>query len=184
MFCYKSGMNDILVTAEKSGATTGTVRFGGRDYPCTLGRGGIVAAAVKREGDGATPAGRFPLREVYYRADRLACPVTKLSVLPLEKDFGWCEVSDHHDYNKLVRIPHPAMTDHMTRDDHIYDIVVVVGYNDAPVEPGKGSGIFIHLAQPDFSPTAGCVGLALEHLQEILLGLDPQSRITILQPKE
>ena len=177
-------MTDIIVSADALGATTGIVRQGNKSYPCTLGRFGIIAAELKKEGDGATPAGSFPLREVYYRADRMAAPQTGLPLYGLEKDFGWCENPDHPDYNKLVKIPHPAVTDHMTRDDHLYDIVVIIGFNDAPVRIGKGSAIFMHLARPDFSPTAGCVGLSLEHLREVLLGLDSESRITILHPKE
>lgn len=175
-------MNDILVMAETSGATTGVLTFMGKKYPCTLGRAGIIPHDIKREGDGGTPAGLWPLREIYYRADRLAAPKTGLPLLPLGADFGWCEKPDHPDYNRRVILPHLAATDKMTRDDNLYDIVVVVGYNDAPVVANKGSAIFIHLARPDFSPTAGCVGLRLEHLTEILLELTLQSRIEIRLP--
>lgn len=173
---------DLIVTADGPGLATGRLEYAGKTFPCTLGRAGIVAAATKTEGDGATPAGTWPLREVYYRADRLPAPKTALPVLPLAPDFGWCEMPDHPDYNKRVSLPHPAATDRMTRDDHLYDIVVVVGYNDNPVIPGKGSAIFIHLPRLDFSATAGCVGVKLEHLTEILLGLGPHSRITIRMP--
>lgn len=175
-------MTDIIVSAAAAGVTTGVLRQGEKTYPCTLGRAGIIATEQKIEGDGATPAGHFAFREVYFRADRLPPPKTGLVCRPLEKNFGWCEESDHQDYNKLVLIPHPAVTDLMTRDDALYDIVVIIGYNDNPVIPGKGSAIFMHLARPDFTPTAGCVGLSLEHLREVLLGLDTQSYITILQP--
>ena len=55
-------MADLTVSAD------GTCRFGGAVYRCALGRGGIVAD--KREGDGGTPAGIWPLRRLLYRPDR------------------------------------------------------------------------------------------------------------------
>ncbi len=175
-------MSDILVTAPKPGATVGLLKAGGKEYPCTLGRAGILPAAFKKEGDGATPAGIWPLRDGFYRADRLPQPRTGVLLRKLLPDDGWCEKIDHPDYNRWIKMPHPAVTDKMFRDDNVYDIIVVIGYNDAPVMAGRGSAIFMHLARPDFSPTAGCVGLALEHLQEVLVGLGPQSQITIREP--
>ncbi len=50
------------------------------------------------------------------------------------------------------------------RADHVYDLIVPLGYNDDPVVPGKGSAIFMHVAKPDYAPTEGCVALALPDL--------------------
>lgn len=170
---------NIVVVATSLTATTGTLEINGKHYDCTLGRGGVVLPAQKMEGDGKTPLGVFPLRQLLYRADRVAKPDTQLPVEILTPQTGWCENPDHADYNKRVTMPHPAATDHMTREDHVYDYVVVVGYNDAPVVPGKGSAIFMHLARPDFSPTAGCVGLRLEDMLEVLKHCTPNTRIEI-----
>ena len=67
----------------------GYVTWLGDAASCVLGRGGI--RRDKREGDGATPVGRFPLRRVLWRADRLAKPETSLLCSPIESDDGWCD---------------------------------------------------------------------------------------------
>jgi L,D-peptidoglycan transpeptidase YkuD (ErfK/YbiS/YcfS/YnhG family) len=171
---------DIIVQTKSFDATTGLLIAGGKRYDCTLGRAGV--AAEKAEGDGKTPIGTYPLRRLLYRADRLEKPQTGLPVETLDPDTGWCEDPAHADYNSQVRLPHASVVDRMTRDDHLYDLTVIIGYNDDPVVPGKGSAIFMHLARPDFSPTAGCVGLKQEDLLEVLKLCDSSSLITILPP--
>jgi L,D-peptidoglycan transpeptidase YkuD (ErfK/YbiS/YcfS/YnhG family) len=171
---------NIVVQTSSASATEGTLIANGKRYRCTLGRGGVTLD--KREGDGATPIGIYPLREVIWRADRLQKPVTDLPMSPLTPDTGWCEDPAHDDYNRRVTLPHPAQNDHMTRDDHLYDVVVVIGYNDDPAAKGRGSAIFMHHARPDWTPTAGCVGLAPEDLLEVLAGCDASSTIAILPP--
>ena len=144
---------------------------------CAVGRAGI--AAKEREGDGVTPVGAWPLRRVFYRADRLVRPRTTLQASPLAPHDGWCEAPDDPDYNRLVRLPHRATAESMWRDDHLYDVVVVVGYNDDPVIAGLGSAIFIHLARADFSPTAGCVALSRPDLLDALAQLKPGDRLIV-----
>lgn len=177
-------MNIVVVTTSAT-ATTGTLKIGTRSFDCTLGRTGIIAAADKKEEDGKTPTGDFPLRQLIYRADRVAAPLTGLPVEILTPETGWCEDPSHADYNKkitLITLPHPTVHDKMTREDHLYDYVIVVGHNDHPVEKGKGSAIFIHLAAEGFTPTQGCVGLKREDML-VLLGLcSSTSRIMILPP--
>lgn len=173
---------NITVAAKGPGAATGTLEIGGQVFACTLGRAGIVPAAQKREGDGATPAGDFPLRQLLYRADRGPAPQTGLPLEILTPDTGWCEDPRHPDYNRKITLPHAAVHDRMTRDDALYDYTVVIGYNDAPAVPGKGSAIFLHLARPDFGPTAGCVGLKPADLQAVLRLCTPATRIRILAP--
>lgn len=149
----------------------------GRRLRCALGRGGI--RADKREGDGATPAGIFGLRRVLWRPDRGPPPVTPLPTAAIAPEDGWCDDPGHPDYNRPVLLPHPAGHERMWRDDALYDLVVVVGYNDAPVVPGKGSAIFLHLARSDYSPTAGCVAFARGHLFSILRAVDQRSRLIV-----
>jgi L,D-peptidoglycan transpeptidase YkuD (ErfK/YbiS/YcfS/YnhG family) len=177
-------MTDIHVDAERFDSTTGRLTIAGQIFPCTLGRGGLKPEQDKREGDGATPIGAFPLRMVYYRADRLPRPETGLPCDVLTPDLGWCEKPDHPEYNRAVRLPHDAVTDRMFRDDGLYDICVVVGHNDSPVVPGLGSAIFIHMARPDFTPTAGCVGLRLEDLLTVLKSCDADTRLIVHPPKQ
>lgn len=61
----------------------------------------------------------------------------------------------------------------------MYDLIVVVGFNDDPIVPAAGSAIFIHLARPDFSPTEGCVALRRVDLLALLGLLDPTSRLVV-----
>lgn len=170
---------NIIVEAPTMAATTGILQAGGQEFPCTLGAAGIINAADKIEGDKKTPIGTYPLRRVLYRADRMAKPETGLPTEVLMPDTGWCEDARHPDYNRQVKIPHPAATDQMTREDSLYDCVVIIGHNDAPVVPGLGSAIFMHLARPDFTPTAGCVGLRLSDLLFVLKLCGPDATITI-----
>lgn len=162
---------DIVVSSAR------IARVGRSAFRCALGRSGI--RVDKREGDGATPAGVFPLREVLYRADRIARPATALPVRPLEPHDGWCDAPTDARYNKLVRLPYPASAEQLWRADRVYDLIVVVGYNDAPVVPGKGSAIFLHVARPNYAPTAGCVAFARSHLLRILATTDQRSRLIV-----
>ena len=148
-----------------------------RKFRCALGKGGV--AQNKREGDGATPLGIFPLRELLYRANRQAAPRTKLPLRALEPQDGWCDEPGAATYNRMVRLPHPHRHERLWRDDHVYDLIVAVGYNDDPVICGRGSAIFIHLMREDYAPTEGCIAFAREDLLEILAGLTPQSTIEI-----
>jgi L,D-peptidoglycan transpeptidase YkuD (ErfK/YbiS/YcfS/YnhG family) len=142
-----------------------------------VGRAGVKAD--KREGDGATPAGTYPLVSVLYRNDRITPPMSHLSVRPLAPNDGWVdEPSDAH-YNHLVELPYPASAEEMWREDGLYDVVVVIGYNMEPVIPGAGSAIFLHVATPDFAPTAGCVAVSKEVLLGLIGLLGPGSMIRI-----
>lgn len=137
-------------------------------FRCALGRGGVRDAREKREGDGATPAGLLPLRRVLWRADRVAKPRCAVPAEPIAPEDGWCDDPAHPDYNRRVRLPHPARHERLWREDAVYDILGVLGWNDAPVERGRGSAIFLHLAHPDYAPTEGCVAMAERDLRAVL----------------
>jgi L,D-peptidoglycan transpeptidase YkuD (ErfK/YbiS/YcfS/YnhG family) len=144
----------------------GTVSWGHQSLNCVLGRSGIIKDKV--EGDGGTPVGRFVLRRVFYRPDRINPPKTALPLDPLTPAMGWCDAPTHPDYNRLVTLPHPASCETLWRDDGVYDLLVVLGHNDDPVVPGLGSAIFMHLTRPDRTPTEGCVALSQDDLMTIL----------------
>ena len=150
---------------------------GGRSFACVIGRGGF--ALTKKEGDGATPVGVFPLRRLYYRADRLAAPATGLPRQPLQPDDGWCDAPGDSAYNRPVRHPYPAPAEHLWRDDGVYDLIVVIGHNDRPVIAGAGSAIFLHCARPDRRPTEGCIALARDDLLSVLEFCDTKTSIDI-----
>jgi len=156
---------------------SGTARFGDRVVRCATGRAGITRA--KREGDGATPAGSFACRLVYWRADRLARPATSLPTAKLAPDAGWCDAPGDPNYNRPVLLPYPASAEALWRDEAIYDLIVPLGYNDEPVRAGLGSAIFLHVARPDFAPTLGCVALGRDDLIAFLAVARTGSRVVV-----
>lgn len=160
-----------------TGEHHGVLTAGGRTFACAIGRGGI--RADKREGDGATPVGRFALRRLLYRPDRLALPVTSLPAAALTPVDGWCDDPGHADYNRPVRLPHPARHERMWRDDHLYDLVVVIGHNDDPTVAGAGSAVFVHLAREGYGPTEGCVALAAADLLSLLEQASPRTVVGV-----
>lgn len=159
----------------------GRFDLGGRWTNCALGRSGVKPAAQKREGDGASPLGRWPLRRVLFRADRVEAPRTGLTFTPLAPDDGWCDAPGDPAYNRPVKLPYPASAETLWRDDPLYDLVVVLGHNDSPPVSPLGSCIFLHLARPDFAPTEGCVALAREDLAELLSKAAPGDQLAITQ---
>src|SRR5262245_65365146 len=142
-----------------------------------LGRGSI--RALKREGDGATPLGRFPIRQVFYRADRGMRPRTKLPIHAIRADDGWCDDPADRNYNRLIKLPSRRSAEGLKRADPLYDLVLVLGYYDRPRVPGRGSAIFVHLARPGFTPTEGCIALSRRDLTMLLARLSPRSAIVV-----
>jgi L,D-peptidoglycan transpeptidase YkuD (ErfK/YbiS/YcfS/YnhG family) len=168
----------IVVRSLSARSTRGLLDLGdGRLLPCALGRSG--RQAVKREGDGGTPIGRWTFRYALWRADRLLPPATMLPLRPIRVADGWCDAVGDRNYNRPVRHPYPASAEHLWRDDDLYDIVVVLGANDRPRVQGRGSAIFLHLARPGYRPTAGCVALARSHMLGIMARLSPGRAILV-----
>lgn len=158
----------------------------------TIGRGGFIDAVHKKEGDGCTPLGTYPLREVWYRADRVKKPVTQLPVHAITPADCWCDDPEHELYNKhfkLISFPLqgegklPRSFEHLWRADHAYDVIVVIGYNDDPVVRDKGSAIFMHLNHDDGRPTAGCIAMEKPELLALLKECSSHSRLHITENK-
>lgn len=167
-------MSDILVEAAAGRLTA----FGER-MPCRIGRGGAVAAAAKREGDGATPLGRWPIRGALLRPDRAA--MADRIALPwrwLRADDGWCDDPADPAYNRPVRHPHPHSAERLWLDNGSYDVILVLGPNDAPPVAGRGSAIFLHCtgASPH---TEGCVAIDQAALMRLLPRLRPDDAVEI-----
>lgn len=161
----------LTVRARPGQRSRGILSLGNLTLPCALGRGGITRR--KREGDGATPAGRFEVLDVYFRADRGRRPSTGLPVAALHPDDGWCDEPEHPRYNRPVTLPFSASHEKMWRQDRLYDIVVVLDCNLNPAVRGRGSAIFFHLAREDWRPTLGCVALSPLHMRQVLARLRP-----------
>ena len=150
----------------------------GRQLRCAVGRSGLTSA--KREGDGATPLGRWPMRRLLYRSDRLPAPATALPSRAIAETDGWCDAPGDQAYNQPVQLPYAASHEVLTRDDAIYDLLVVLGYNDDPVVAGRGSAIFLHIAREGYGGTEGCVALAAPDLLAVLAEARPGDCVEVL----
>jgi L,D-peptidoglycan transpeptidase YkuD (ErfK/YbiS/YcfS/YnhG family) len=153
------------------------LRFAGRRFPCTLGRGGVVAAEAKREGDGATPAGLHRITGCLYRADRIARPVAWAR--PIGPGDLWSDDPRDPAYNRQVRVPHGFSHERLRRGDRLYDLVLTTDWNGPPARPGRGSAIFLHRWRRPGAPTAGCLALRPADLAWILRRLRPGAPLLV-----
>jgi L,D-peptidoglycan transpeptidase YkuD (ErfK/YbiS/YcfS/YnhG family) len=151
----------------------------GRTIACAIGRAGACPAVNKREGDGMTPLGTWPIRAILLRPDRIALPTgMRLPWRWLRADDGWSDDPADPAYNRPVYQPHPNSAEHLWREDGLYDAIVTLGHNDAPPAPGMGSAIFLHVWN-EALPTEGCVAVAREELLALLPLLRPIDEIEI-----
>ena len=163
-FCLDDDM-DIVVAKTHKGQTN--LSFGDLKCRCSIGKGKITENKI--EGDLCTPAGKWPLRRVFYREDRLDQPRTSLQTIRVSKNMGWSDdPRDDRRYNTLIKTPYPFSHETLWRSDSLYDIIVELGYNDSPPILGRGSAIFMHLARANFEPTAGCIALKKSDLLSLL----------------
>jgi L,D-peptidoglycan transpeptidase YkuD (ErfK/YbiS/YcfS/YnhG family) len=156
---------------------------GALQFDCIIGKAGVIDASAKREGDMATPRCEMPIRAVYYRADRVQIPVVPFPTFPITASCGWCDAPEHPAYNRHVDLalhaPFNASHEVMWRDDTAYDIVVELGFNDAPVIAGRGSAIFMHCIAPGKTHTAGCVALVHDDLLALLALASPDQHVIV-----
>jgi L,D-peptidoglycan transpeptidase YkuD (ErfK/YbiS/YcfS/YnhG family) len=161
-----AALRRIAVVPSPIDRSRGLLAVGGSFVPCALGRTGI--ARRKREGDGATPAGTLRPVLAWWRPDRVARPVTRLPTAPIRADSGWCDDPADRSYNRPVRLPFAAGHERLWRDDRLYDLCVLLDWNlDRPVS-GAGSAIFLHLAAPGVTPTAGCIAVSEPAMRRLL----------------
>jgi len=139
------------------------IRFMGRDWPCTIGRGGL--SADKREGDGATPVGTHQIVGMLYRPDRMARPADW--ALPIRPGDLWSDASGQAQYNSLVCAPYEHSHEVLRRADPLYDLVMLTDWNWPDAQAGKGSAIFLHRWRRPGYPTEGCIGFRPDHLRHI-----------------
>lgn len=161
---------DIVVT--RHGA-----RFLGRTFPCAIGRGGIVPARAKREGDGATPEGAHRIVGMLYHPARLTAPADW--ALPTAPADRWSDDSEDPDYNLMVRLPHGFSHERLQRPDPLYDLILITNWNWPQAEPGRGSAIFVHTWRKPRFPTAGCVAFARADLLWIAARIRHRTRLII-----
>lgn len=173
LFTDESNLIDVAAAA---GSSKGMLRFGAMEFPCMVGRSGIVHP--KHEGDGGTPAGTYPLREVRFRKDVYGekGPPSVLVKFPIDINDAWSDDPEDTNYNRVVRGPnYPFDAEPLWRKDGAYDALAVIGYNDAPPVPAAGSAIFLHIMRMNGDtplPTTGCVSLARENLVAVLAAVN------------
>jgi L,D-peptidoglycan transpeptidase YkuD (ErfK/YbiS/YcfS/YnhG family) len=156
----------------------GLLRAGNLIIPCALGRSGTTHG--KREGDGASPVGRFALLQAFYRDDHGPRPRTGLPLRRIGPNDGWSDDPRDRRYNQPVPLPCPTGHETLWRADHLYDVVIDIAWNRGPIVKGRGSAIFLHLARPGFPPTEGCVAVEKRVIKRLLERIGPETRIEIL----
>ena len=155
--------------------TPAGVRFRGRRFPCTIGRGGLTSR--KAEGDGATPRGVHQIVGMLYRADRMAKPADW--ALPIGPGDLWSDDVRDADYNMMVRAPHGFSHEALRRADPMYDLILITNWNWPYAVKGRGSAIFIHQWRGPGRPTAGCVAFRRDHLAWIASRITYNTRLVI-----
>lgn len=158
--------------------TPNSARFAGRSLDFSVGAGGIDVKGG--EGDGITPIGAFALRDVWYRADRLAVS-TALPCHVITPDDGWSDDPADAAYNQHIRLPYAPSHERLHRETGVYDVLAVMDYNLDPIVPGRGSAVFLHVWGGAGQPTAGCVALPRDDLLWVLAKWQADSRV-IVQP--
>lgn len=155
MTVYRATSLSTLRVSRRFGAKPheGRLIAGALVLPCALGRAGITQD--KREGDGATPAGRWRLLYFYLRKPAPLRAPWRLT----RNDDIWCDDARSFLYNRPLRAPSRLSHEEIRRKDRLYDVVGVMDYNICPRVRERGSAIFFHIATEDLGPTAGCVAL-------------------------
>ena len=144
---------------------------------CAIGKRGIKTK--KKEGDLITPRGKFKIKYIFYRKDRVSNLYSKIKKLPIKRNMGWCDDSKSKNYNKLIKFPFNYNAEKLYKVDNTYDIVLVLNYNSTPVKKNIGSAIFIHVAKKNYASTAGCVAVSKKDLKKIIKRINKKTIIYI-----
>ncbi len=172
---FDSLRNTHILYGQDSTAAQWTTSFD--TIQCVVGYNGIAPPGLKREGDGKTPAGEFPLGLVFGYENDLEIAE---DFLDLEPYHYWISDSESSKYNTLVDYnPAPAEAEKMERNDHLYKYGIIIEYNTETVVPGMGSAIFIHIYRSPDRPTAGCVGIAESDIIALIKWLQGSEVTTI-----
>ena len=143
---------------------------------CSIGKRGI--SNKKKEGDKCTPRGNFKFKALYYRIDRIKKIKSKINKIIIKKNMGWCNDINSKYYNKLIKFPFKYSAEKLYLKKKIYDLILVLNYNQNPTIKNKGSAIFMHLTK-DYKPTIGCVAIKEKDMRLIVSKLNKNSKISI-----
>ncbi|MBL4918109.1 L,D-transpeptidase family protein [Szabonella alba] len=160
-------------------ATRWGVQFAGRRLAASIGRGGIVPAAQKCEGDGATPAGLHRIVGMLFRPDRIAPARLPGWAVPIGPRDLWSDDLRDPAYNHPVRAPHPFGHERLSRPDPLYDLILLTDWNHPDAVPGRGSAIFVHTWRRPRHPTAGCLAFSRPDLLWLAARIRPGTTLEI-----
>ena len=156
---------------------SGFLKYRNLKFRCALGKAGIKKKKI--EGDNITPKGNYKIVNIYYRKDRVKKIFSKLKLIKIKKNMGWCDDPKSKKYNQLINLPSKNTYEKFYRKDNIYDLIIVLDYNVNPIIKNKGSAIFIHVAKKKYKKTAGCVALKKTHLIELIKIINKRTKISI-----
>lgn len=146
-------------------------------FRCSFGKAGIKKK--EKEGDNITPRGIFKINCVYYRSDKIKKIITPFKKIKIRKTMGWCDDPSSSFYNKEIKLPNKFNYEKFYRKDNLYDIIVPLNYNTNPIIKNKGSAIFIHIADNNYKPTAGCIGIKKNNLIKLLSIIKKNTKVKI-----
>ena len=144
---------------------------------CSIGKRGI--RIKKKEGDLITPKGKFRIKYILYRRDRISKFRAKIRKIAIKKNMGWCDDPNSKKYNKLVKLPCNYKAEKLYKKNNTYDILLVLNYNMSPIKKNKGSAIFIHIAKRNYAPTAGCVAINKNDMKKIIKKISKRTLVFI-----
>ena len=173
-----SALKYITIRTRPGDKCKGILTAGNRKLLCALGRSGI--GNKRGEGDGITPRGEFLLLNLMVRRERIFLNSSNFEHHKISAQDGWCDAMGDRNYNRLVKLPYPASHEKLLRDDHLYDIALVMDYNYSRHLGVGGSAIFFHLAHDDYRATEGCVAISKEHMLWLLPHISPRTSMRIL----
>ena len=156
---------------------SGYLQYKNLKFRCALGKAGIKKK--EKEGDNVTPKGIFKITSMYYRPDRIKNITTAVKKIKIKKNMGWCDDPDSHFYNQQISLPNKFGHEKLYRNDHLYDLILVINYNTNPIIKNKGSAIFIHIAKKNYKKTKGCIALKKKHLIELISKIKKNTKIKI-----
>jgi L,D-peptidoglycan transpeptidase YkuD (ErfK/YbiS/YcfS/YnhG family) len=156
---------------------SGYLKYKNLKFRCALGKEGVKKKTM--EGDNITPKGIFKIIKIYYRPDKIKKIKTLIKKIKIKKNMGWCDDPNSRFYNKLINLPTKYSHEKLYRNDHLYDLIVVLSYNTNPIIKNKGSAIFMHIAKNSYKKTKGCIALKKEHLIKIISKIKKNTKIKI-----
>ena len=148
---------------------------------CAIGKRGI--GLKRKEGDQITPKGKYKIKYILYRKDRIKKIQSKLKKIAITKNMGWCDDPKSKDYNKLIKLPSSYNYEKLYRKENIYDLILVLNFNMQPIVKKKGSAIFIHIARRNYKKTKGCVAINKIQLLKIIKNLKNNTKVLIENQK-